>query len=89
MVWSGCTETAAKKLEVMQNNGSRAIVGAPYQSSATTLRNQLGWQSLNKRRVNTATWVYRCLRPGFTPPYLHNLFQPIHAQTASTSHSVV
>ena len=67
MVWSGCTETAAKKLEVVQNNGARAIVGAPYQSPATTLRNQLGWPSLNKRReLHTATWVYRCLRPGLT-----------------------
>ena len=25
VVWSGCTETAAKKLEVVQNNVARAI----------------------------------------------------------------
>ena len=47
VVWSGCTETAAAaKLEVVKNNAGRAIVGAPYRSSATTLRNQLSWQSL-------------------------------------------
>ena len=46
VVWSGCMKNAAKKLEVVQNNAARAVVGAPYRSSATTLRNQLGWQSL-------------------------------------------
>ena len=68
VVWSGCMKNAAKKLEVVQNNAARAVVGAPYRSSATTLRNQLGWQSLRKRReVHTATWVCRCLKPGLIP----------------------
>ena len=81
VVWSGCMKNAAKKLEVVQNNAARAVVGAPYRSSATTLRNQLGWQSLQTRReLHTATWVYRCLKPGVTPPYLHDLFQPIQHQ---------
>ena len=53
VIWSGCTETAAaKKLEVVKNNAGRAIVGAPYRSSATTLRNQLSWQSLKKTQKN-------------------------------------
>ena len=85
VVWSDCTETAAaKKLEVVKNNAGRTIVGAPYPSSATTLRNQLSWQSLKKQKtkqeLHTATWVYRCLWPGLTSPYLHDLFQPIHKQ---------
>ena len=44
VVWAaaGCMKTAAKKLEVVQNNAARAIVGAPYRSSATALRTQLG-----------------------------------------------
>ena len=74
-------KNVAKKLEVVQNNAARAVVGAHYQSSATTLRNQLGWQSLQKRReLHTATWVYRCLKSSLTLPYLHDLFQPIHKQ---------
>ena len=78
VVWSGCTRRAAKNLEVVQNNAARAITGAPYRSSATTLRKELGWQTLEKRReFHTTTWVYRCLKPDLTPPYLHNLFTPI------------
>ena len=82
VVWSGCMKNAAKKLEVVENNAACAVVGAPYQSSATTFRNQLGWQSLQERReLHTATWVYRCLKSSLTPPYLqHDLFQPIHKQ---------
>ena len=52
-MWYGCMKNAAKKLEVVQNNAARAVVGAPYQSSATTLRNQLGWQSLQKKTGTT------------------------------------
>ena len=29
VLWAGCMNTAAKKLEVVQNNAARAIVGAP------------------------------------------------------------
>ena len=81
VVWSGCTKTIAKKLEVVQNNAARAILGAPYRSSATVLRTQLGWVTLETRReLNTAVWVYRCLKPGVTPPYLHDIFQTIRKQ---------
>ena len=74
-------KTIAKKLEVVQNNAARAILGAPYRSSATALRTQLGWVTLETRReLNTAVWVYRCLKPGVTPPYLHDIFQTIRKQ---------
>ena len=81
VVWSGCTRTAAKKLEVVQNNAARAVLGAPYRSSATALRTQLCWVTLEKRReLHTAVWVHRCLRPGVTPSYLHVIFQPLRKQ---------
>ena len=28
----------------------------------------------------SSTWVYRCLKPGLSPPYLHDFFQPIQKQ---------
>ena len=58
VVWSGCTKTIAKKLEVVQNNAARAILGASYRPSATALRTQLGWVTLETRReLNTAVKV--------------------------------
>ena len=42
VVWDGCLKTAQASLEVVHNNAARAIVGAPYRSSATSLRNQFG-----------------------------------------------
>ena len=81
VVWSGCTRTAAKELEVVQNNTARAVLGAPYRSLATALRTQLCWVTLEKRReLHTAVWVHRCLRPGVTPSYLHDIFQPLRKQ---------
>ena len=76
VVWDGCSKTAQASLEVVHNNAARAILGAPYRSSATTLRNQLGWSTLTQRRKNhTAVWMYRCLR-GHAPSYLQNTFLP-------------
>ena len=76
VVRDGCSKTAQASLEVFHNNAARAILGAPYRSSGTTLRNQLGWSTLTQRRKNhTAVWMYCCLR-GHAPSYLQNTFLP-------------
>ena len=76
VVWDGCSKTAQANLEIVHNNAARAIRGAPYRSSATSLRNQLGWSTLAQRRENhTAVWMYRCVR-GSAPSYLQNIFVP-------------
>ena len=73
VLWDGCSKTAQASLEVVHNNAAK---GAPYRSSATILRNQLGWSILAQRRENhTAVWMYRCVR-GFAPSYLQNTFVP-------------
>ena len=59
VVWSGCTKTIAKKLEVVQNNAARAILGAPYRSSATALRTQLGCVTLEKDESSTLQSGYQ------------------------------
>ena len=40
------------------------------------------WLAISKEKMQTTywTWAYQCLRPGFTPPCLHDIFQPIHKQ---------
>ena len=76
MVWSGCSKTASDELEVVHNNAARAVLGAPYRTSATLLRDRLGWSTLTQRRIcHTAIWTYRCLK-GYAPPYLGDLFVP-------------
>ena len=81
VVSSGCTRTAAKELEVVQNNAAGTVLRAPYRSSATALRRQLCWVTLEKRReLYSAVCVHRCLRPGVTPSYLHDIFQPFWKQ---------
>ena len=66
-------------IEVVQNNAACAVVGAPYRSSATTLRNQLSWQSLQKKKTGT---TYRNLGVSMSQarsyPSLSTL--PIHKQ---------
>ena len=72
VVWDGCSKTAQASLEVVHNNAARATMGAPYRSSATSLRNQLGWLTLAQTRENhTAVWMYHCVR-GYAPSYLQH-----------------
>ena len=76
VVWSGCSKTASDELEVVHNNAARAVLGAPHRTSATLLRDRLGWSTLTQRRIcHTAIWTYRCLK-GYAPPYLGDLFVP-------------
>ena len=62
VVWHGC---ASNKLEVVHNNAARTVLGAPYRSSATQLRSQLGWTTLGgeRRDYHLAIWVYNCSKP--------------------------
>ena len=60
VVWHGCTKSASNKLEVVHNNAARTVLWAPYRSSATQLRSQLGWTTLGgeRRDYHLAIWVY-------------------------------
>ena len=76
VVWSGCSKTASDELEVVHNNAACVVLWAPYRTSATLLRDGLGWSTLTQRRIcHTAIWTYRCLK-GYAPLYLGGLFVP-------------
>ena len=82
-MWCGlgtCTKTAAKKLEVVQIMLLVQLWNTlPIISNC--IENPIGLRTLEKRwELHTATWVYRRLKPGLSPPYLHDLFQPIQKQ---------
>ena len=49
-VWSGCTESDAKRLEDIQTNAARIVTGAMYGTSIEKLYEEVGWQTLAKRR---------------------------------------
>ena len=74
-------EDCCKEVGSSANNGAHAIVGAPYRSSATALRTQLGCKL--ERKDGNSTMQPGCIdvsSQDFPPPYLHNLFQPIQKQ---------
>ena len=52
-VWSGCTELDANKLEDVQLSAARIVTGAMYGTSIEKLNEEVGWQSLAKRREAT------------------------------------
>ena len=56
LLWCGMVwlygDCCCEEVRGSENNAGHAIVGAPYRSSATTLRNQLSWQSLKKNKKN-------------------------------------
>ena len=58
--------------------------GAPYRSSATSLRNQLGCSTLNKRSKNhTAVWMYQDVLPHTFKLYLYQILRFINVILSS------
>ena len=83
VVWSGCTKTIAKKLEVVQNNAARAILGAPYRSSATALRTQLGCATLEKDESSTLQSGYIDVSNQVSPLLIYMIYFSLFGNNTS------
>ena len=86
-VWNTCTRAQSIKLERLQNFAARVILSRRRDSSATEMRQELGWPTLTSRRtLSTAVMTYKSIS-GLNPPYLSVLFKPLsnHHVTRSSS----
>ncbi len=66
-----------KRLDVLLNRAGRTILKVPPRTSASAVRSELGWKTLEERRViHVNTMVFKCLK-GKVPSYLSNVFVPV------------
>ena len=66
-----------QRLDVLLNRAGRTILKVPSRTSASVVRNELGWKALEERRaVHINTMVFKCLT-GTVPSYLSSVFVPV------------
>ena len=86
-VWNTCTRAQSIKLERLQNYAARVILGRRRESSATVMRQELGWPTLTSRRtLSTAVMTYKSIS-GLNPQYLSALFKPLSSRHNTRSSS--
>ena len=74
VVWSGCTNDEAKRLETYLNLGCGLVLRKPHFYSATASRKELGLTTLPAgRKLHTCVIMFKCLH-SLAPPYLSALF---------------
>ena len=66
-----------QRLHILLNRAGRTILKVPSRTSASVVRNELGWKTLEERRaVHINTMVFKCLT-GTVPSYLSSVFVPV------------
>ena len=74
-------EDYSKKVRSCTEQCCSCNFGSTLPFIGNCIENTTGLGNSRKRReLHTTVWVYRCLKPGVTPPYLHDIFQPIRKQ---------
>ena len=89
VVWSGCTEAEALRLQTLFNFACRIVLRRRRDYSASAARRQLGLSTLSaKRNLHLAQTMFKCLSFQ-SPPSLSQLFSApsTHYNTRSSSSS--
>ena len=88
VVWNSCTQEQALCLEQLQNYASRVILKKQKSTSATWIRDQLSWPSLQARRsTHISTQVFKAcnnLGPGYLSSLLQSCTKSHHSTRSST-----
>ena len=68
--WGSCGTTKLNKLQKLQNIAARAVMNSAFDSSATSLIQDLGWPTIEELiHRGTSVLVYKCLHK-LAPDYL-------------------
>ena len=73
-VWGCCSESKLDVLQKIQNRAARIVTSSPYDASAASIIQNLGWPTISDLiRKETATLTYKSLN-SLAPHYLSKLF---------------
>ena len=73
VVYSGLSDTLAKKLEGVQRSAALVCTGAFRNTSHVLLLSELGWDELIQRREKHKVVLFHKIVNGLSPPYLQEL----------------
>lgn len=73
VVWDNCTDEQSNLLESIQIEAARIITGLRRNSSKQYLYQELGWETLKKRRNNHKLILLFKILNNYTPEYLSNI----------------
>jgi hypothetical protein len=77
IIFDGCSDTSAKRLENVQRQAGLACTGAYRHTKHTKLLEELGWPPLSVRRKHHRLNVMFKIQRGMAPQYLLNLCPPL------------
>jgi len=62
-VWGFCETTMLKKLQMLQNSPERILTNSPFDSSATSLTQDLGWPTMEELiHRERSVMAYKCFK---------------------------
>ena len=76
VLFDNCTQSDKKDLEQIQQEAARIITGTTKLVSIDKLMNEIGWESLEKRRHKHKLILFFKMKNNLTPHYLSDLVPP-------------
>ena len=78
IIFDGCTDTSAKRLENVQRQAALTCMGAFRHTKHVNLLEELGWPPLSQRRKHHRLNVMFKLQRGMAPPIPPKPIPPAH-----------
>ena len=73
VIWDNCGDYEKQELEKIQNEAARIATAASKLISIRNLYNEIGWETLEKRRINHKLILFYKMYNNLTPDYLSSL----------------
>ena len=80
-IWENCTQYEKKELDKIQNEAARIVTGATVLVSLQSLYQEVGWESLQDRRLKHKLNLFFKMQHDLTPLYLSSLVPPSISET--------
>ena len=77
-IWENCSQYEKKELDKIQNEAARIVTGATVLVSLQSLYQEVGWESLQDRRLKHKLNLFFKMQHDLTPLYLSSLVPPIY-----------
>ena len=75
-IWDKCTQYEKQELDKIQNKAARIVTGATILVSLQSLYQEVGWESLQDRRLKHKLSLFFKMQHDLTPLYLSSLVPP-------------
>ena len=72
-IWKTCTQYEKQELDKIQNEAARIVTGTTILVSIQSLYQEVGWESLQDRRLKHKLNLFFKMQHDLTPPYLSSL----------------